>query len=214
MSQANYSLVYDAAQVRLKEFGEHIIELESDDLPDDLPVGQLVDLYQGLETAARLPTGPEQDAVLGDLMERYALGAVGIDPFLRAQLPAIPTTGAVVRRLVLGVNGGVARVNSAFVGVGAALVPAPVVESKPASPITAPEPAPASGTGTVPTATMPLTTPFTNQLSVTVVHNLGRIPLVQVFDMSGQEIDASLQSDLNSVTVTFSQPLSGTLSLY
>jgi hypothetical protein len=108
MKQAPYSSVYDAASVRLAEFGQHLLELEADDLPDDLPVGQLLDLYQGLETAAGLRAGADQD---------------GIDPFRRAQLPAVPPTGATVRRLVLGVNGRAARVNGKLVGVGAELVP-------------------------------------------------------------------------------------------
>lgn len=123
MSQALYSTVYDAAQVRLTEFGEHLLEREADDLPTEHVVGQLLDLNQGLETAARLPLGADQDAVLGDLIERYALGAVGTDPFLRAQLPPVPTAGATVRRFVLGVNGKAVGVNSKLVGVGAALVP-------------------------------------------------------------------------------------------
>lgn len=126
MSQAPYSLVYDAAQVRLAEFGLHLLALEADDLPDDGPVGQLLDLHQGLETAARLPAGADQDAVLGDLMERYGLGAVGVDPFLRAQLPLLSAGGSQVVPLVLNINGYDVVVNGYLVGMGAVLVPNPL----------------------------------------------------------------------------------------
>lgn len=59
-----------------------------------------------------------------------------------------------------------------------------------------------------------LEVPFTMQSSITVTHNLGKIPSVQVIDTSGDEVvgDTS-HANVNELTVFFSAPFSGKIYL-
>lgn len=53
---------------------------------------------------------------------------------------------------------------------------------------------------------------FTNQTSVTVTHNLGYYPVVQVIDDSAVQLDAEVtQTSVNAFTVTFAVAQSGTI---
>ena len=56
-----------------------------------------------------------------------------------------------------------------------------------------------------------LVTTFTSQTSVTVTHNFGQYPVIQVFDSSGNEIGALgvHQDSVNACTVTFTSATSG-----
>jgi hypothetical protein len=122
---SNYASVYDAAQVRLDQFAAEYQRLKSEVLPYMRPVRQAIDLRLGLERAAKLPAGADQDTVLGYLIETYGLLAVGADPFLRAQLPLVPTQGATIRRRVLAGNGKAMLLSRKLVPTGARLVPNP-----------------------------------------------------------------------------------------
>ena len=109
--QVSLAQVYSAGIARATGFAQQLDALLA--LDDEQVQGQLADLVArvndlcfGLETAAQLPVGTEQDRVLAYLWNTYALGAVAQDPFLRPLLPPIPTTGATVRRFVLGTGNG------------------------------------------------------------------------------------------------------------
>lgn len=54
---------------------------------------------------------------------------------------------------------------------------------------------------------------FVSQTSVTVTHNLGHYPIVQVLDASGNLIDPNScnHASVNAFTVTFAPALSGTI---
>jgi len=54
---------------------------------------------------------------------------------------------------------------------------------------------------------------FTNQASVTVTHNLGHYPLVQVLDSGGNVLDPNTltHGSVNAFTVTFIPNLTGTI---
>lgn len=103
MLEATLASVFDAAQVRLAQLGQSILDREEmglDTEPEELAA---LDLRFGLETAAQLPEGRDRDAVVGYLIETYGLNAAfAADPFLRPLLPPIPTAGATVRFYVLG----------------------------------------------------------------------------------------------------------------
>ncbi len=64
-------------------------------------------------------------------------------------------------------------------------------------------------------ATIPAyySTTFTSQTSVTVTHNLGHYPLVQILDASGNLIQADTlnHGSVNAFTATFTPALSGTI---
>lgn len=128
--------VTDAGYVRLMELGRARVGLVQDFLPTERLDQSVIDLRSGLEKLARTADPVQQNILKGYLQETYGLLAVGTDPLLRPLLPPIPSTGATVRRLVLGVNGGVARVNNKLVGVGAELVAAtgPPVFNTPLTP--------------------------------------------------------------------------------
>ena len=68
-------------------------------------------------------------------------------------------------------------------------------------------------TGNAANGVLHLTTPFTNQTSVTVTHNFGNYPIVQVIDGSGIYMEpASLtHASVNAFTVTFSDSQSGNI---
>lgn len=56
--------------------------------------------------------------------------------------------------------------------------------------------------------------PITNRLTVTVNHNLEKIPTVIILDNNGYEVLASIQHNMNtknSFTITFSVSFSGTI---
>ena len=83
---------------------------------------------------------------------------------------------------------------------------------RPALPVvTTPQPTPSDN------STLPVLEPgysFTNSLSYTIVHNMGRHVSVQVYDLGGQLIDPDVSDvTLNSLTLNFSQPVSGTVVL-
>lgn len=121
------AFVFDAAQVRLAEFAQFILDREAQGLGTEPEELALLDLRFGLEVLAQLPPGGDQDAVAGYLIERYGLRAVGTDPFLRPLLPPVPVAGAAVRRFVLSINARALVANTALVGLGAELVPTPVI---------------------------------------------------------------------------------------
>jgi len=122
-SQLSAVSVTDAGYVRLMELGRARVGLVQDFQPTERLDQSVIDLRSGLEKLAGTVDPVEQNILKGYLQETYRLLAVGTDPLLHPLLPPIPATGATVRRLVLGVNGGVARVNGKLVGVGAQLVP-------------------------------------------------------------------------------------------
>lgn len=52
--------------------------------------------------------------------------------------------------------------------------------------------------------------PFTNQLLLTIEHNLNKRPSVTIIDTAGDEIEGAVNHiDLNSLTVSFSASFSG-----
>lgn len=126
-NQATYASVYDAAQVRLAQFAREYQRLKDEGLPFMRPVAQALDLRLGLERAALLPVGVEQDTLLAYLIETYGLLAVAPDPFLRATLPVVPANGALVKRRPLSINGQVLRLNGKVLCLGAYLVPYPAL---------------------------------------------------------------------------------------
>lgn len=64
----------------------------------------------------------------------------------------------------------------------------------------------------LPVGSATFSTTFTNQSIVLVVHSLGHLANPQIFNLQGEEIEGAITaSDINSFTVTFSQPLSGTI---
>ncbi|TGE29794.1 hypothetical protein [Hymenobacter metallicola] len=101
-----------AAQVRLAELGAHLLYLEKECLPTFAVEASMLHLKLGLEQIALEADPGVREALAGSLQELYGLLAVGTDPFLRAQFPVIPTTGATVRHRVLVVNGKLLVVNS------------------------------------------------------------------------------------------------------
>lgn len=129
MISATLVQVCGPARVRLAQLAAQFAALEAAGLPTERVEYSILDLAFGLEVAAQLPNGPDLDAVLGYLIENYGLLAVATDPLLRPLLPPIPATGAVVRRLVLGIGGAALRANAALIGLGAELqvLPASIV---------------------------------------------------------------------------------------
>ena len=125
MTEAPNAAVFYAAQVQLMELGRTLLAREAAGLPTAAREASLLDLRFGLERAAQLLPGPDQDAVLGYLIETYGLLAVGTDPFLRPLLPPVPATGAVVRYRVRAANGRAVGANARFIGAGAVLAPVP-----------------------------------------------------------------------------------------
>lgn len=124
VTQLSAVSVTDAGYVRLTQLGQARLELERDFQPTERVDASLFDLRAGLEELARTVDPVQQNIIKGYLQETYGLLSVGTDPLLRPLLPAIPATGAAVRRFVLGVNGRAVRVNNKLVGVGAALIAA------------------------------------------------------------------------------------------
>ena len=127
MLEASFAPLFDAAQVRLSQFGQAILAREAlglDTGPEEMAV---LDLRFGLEVIAQLPPGTDQDIVIGYLIETYGLLAVGTDPFLRPLLPPVPITGATVRRFIISVNSRAIVANSSLIGMGGTLVPTPVI---------------------------------------------------------------------------------------
>lgn len=54
---------------------------------------------------------------------------------------------------------------------------------------------------------------FITQSTVSVGHNLGKLPAVTVLDSAGDEVEGDVQLlDLNNLTVSFSAPFSGTVT--
>ena len=127
MLEAAFAPLFDAAQVRLAQFGQAVLSREARGLDTQAEEAALLDLRFGLEAIAQLLPGADQDAVIGYLIERYGLLRVGTDPFLRPLLPPVPVGGATVRRYVLSINARAIVANSTLIGVGAALVPTPVI---------------------------------------------------------------------------------------
>jgi hypothetical protein len=205
--QASTPVVVAAGMVRLFQLGLRLLYLKRNYQPTEKVVKSIIDLRQKLEALALTNDVAEQNIIKGYLQETYLLTGVYTDPLLRPQLP--PIAGAAkIRRGVLGVNGGALRVNNALIAMTAELV---VEESDTL------QPGP-NGGSTAPVVipmpvgmTMPYSTVFTNKQSVTITHNLGRQVTVQVFDMDGDEMDGLITSTANSITVLFSQPLSGTI---
>lgn len=123
VAQLSTVSVTDAGYVALAQLGKLRLSLERDFQSTDHVDASLFDLRTGLEELARTADPVQQNILKGYLQETYGLRSVGTDPLLRPLLPPIPTTGATIRRLVLGVNGKAAQVNGKLVGVGAQLVP-------------------------------------------------------------------------------------------
>ena len=129
--QALLSLVYSAGIARATGFAAQLDKLlAADDSVNEAAVvecaARLNDLCFGLETAAQLPAGAAQDAVLAYLLNTYALNAVATDPFLRPLLPALPLSGATVRYRVLAANGRPLRANGRLLAGGATLEVPPI----------------------------------------------------------------------------------------
>lgn len=125
MTEALNAAVFDAAQVELMEMGRTLLAREVAGRTTVRAEAGLLDLRFGLERAAQLLPGVDQDAVLGYLIETYGLLAIGTDPFLRPLLPPVPTAGAVVRYRVRAANGRAVGANARFIGSGAILSPVP-----------------------------------------------------------------------------------------
>ncbi|GAC1589671.1 MAG: hypothetical protein NVS3B25_07440 [Hymenobacter sp.] len=123
MPVASFGSVFDAAQVRLAQLGQAWLDAYAAARPTDRFEAALLDLRFGLETVAQLAPGPDQDTVVGYLIETYGLLAVGTDPFLRPLLPPIPASGATVRYLAYAINGKLLRDNGKAVAAGALLTP-------------------------------------------------------------------------------------------
>jgi len=61
-------------------------------------------------------------------------------------------------------------------------------------------------------AALTKTETFTSQTSVTVTHNLGYYPVVQIIDGSANQVDAEVtQTSVNAFTVTFAIAQTGTI---
>ena len=121
--QASTALVVDAGYVRITDLGQQYLYLRKNHQPTERVVRSIIDLRQKLEALA-LTTDSVQAATLkGDLQETYGLLSVYTDPLLRPLLPPIPGAGAMLRKLVLSINGSVTRFNGHLVGMGAYLVP-------------------------------------------------------------------------------------------
>lgn len=59
-----------------------------------------------------------------------------------------------------------------------------------------------------------LSHPFTAEDSISIEHNLGKYPAVTVMDETGAEIMGEVtHADVNNVLITFSEPISGIISL-
>ena len=124
--EAAFASVFDAAQVRLAQLGQTIVEREERGLDTEAEELAVLDLRFGLEVVAQLAPGKEQNQVLGYLIETYGLLAVGTDPFLRPLLPPVPATGGTIVRRVLAINNKALVVNGKLLSLGARLVPAPL----------------------------------------------------------------------------------------
>lgn len=58
------------------------------------------------------------------------------------------------------------------------------------------------------------TQPFTSESSLTVNHNLAKYPSVTIFDTAGDEVEGDVEHvTVNTVTINFSAPFSGRLTL-
>jgi len=96
----------DAGYVRLSEFGTRALALEAEYQPTDEIDAATFDLWMGLEKLALTSEVGQQNVIKAYLQETYGLLAVGLDPLLHSLLPPVPATGATVRPLVLGIQGG------------------------------------------------------------------------------------------------------------
>ncbi len=213
-SQATTSDVTAAGLVRLTGLAARYLYLKANYQPVDEVVLKGIDLRQKIEAMAVTADLVQQGVFLRYLGETYDLPeGVYTDPVEHAKLPPVPATGAQVRPIVLRIQDGKAlRIQGGkALGIGYRLVPAPVAD--PVAPVVAdPKPATDAPADASPTPlTMPITQAFTKQTVVTVQHNLGRQVNVIVFDNSNNEIEGSISSTPNSVTVSFSEPVSGTL---
>lgn len=124
MLEATFAQVCDAGQLRAAELGRELLRLDALGLPTAAVEQAIVHLRLGLEAAAQLAPGADQDAVLGYLIETYGLVAALTDPLLRPLLPPIAATGATVVRRVLGIGGRALSANSQLLALGATLIPA------------------------------------------------------------------------------------------
>ena len=123
MVEATFAQVCDAGQIRTAELGAELLRREGLGLSTTDVEQAIIHLRLGLEAAAQLAPGPDQDAVLGYLIETYGLVAALTDPLLRPLLPPIPVNGAVVVRRVLGIAGRALSANGQLLAVGATLIP-------------------------------------------------------------------------------------------
>ena len=123
MLEATFAQVCDAGQVRLAQLGAYLLQRDGMGLPTADLEQSIVHLRLGLEVAAQLAPGLDQDAVLGYLIETYGLLAALTDPLLRPLLPPIPTTGATVVRRVLGIGGRALAANGKLIALGGTLIP-------------------------------------------------------------------------------------------
>jgi hypothetical protein len=210
-TQASLGDVFAAGLVRLTQFGVALIAEEGRRVPDAAKLrvleDRLINLRLGLEAIALESDLVKRDVLLAHFQEVYLLREASEDPLLRAIQPPLPATGGQIRRGVLGVNKKALRVNGALIAISAELVLSETGEVAPAPDTTTPVTPPTTGAA----MTLPYTTKFTNQLSVMVVHNLGRPVNLQALDLSGQELDGQISSTPNTITIVFSQPLSGTI---
>ncbi len=209
-TQAAYVSVCDAGLVRARELGRALLAEEANYQDTKRSEQSLCDLRWALENIGRLADAGQALTVQAYAQETYGLLGLGLDPLLAPFLPAIPSQGAQVRPVLLGIQGGkvLGIQGGKVLALGYRL--APVAASPPMPPAPATPADPPAAAPLVP-ATMPITVPFTNQTMVTVAHNLGRPVNVVVLNTNDDEVEGSISSTLNSVTVSFSEPLSGTL---
>ena len=124
MLEATFAQVCDAGRVRSAQLAFQLKRHRREGLPTVDLATSIVHLRLGLEAAAQLAPGPDQDTVLGYLIETYGLLAALTDPLLRPLLPTIPATGSVVVRRVLGIGGRALSANGKLLAIGATLIPA------------------------------------------------------------------------------------------
>ena len=124
---ATYAEVFSAGLVRIAELGQLWLDARAEGLPVVRIEQSIQDVWFGMEAAARSTDQADQQDIIAYQIETYGLLAVGLDPLLRPLLPAIPSTGAVVRRRVRAVNGHPVGANGKFIAAGARLAPVPLL---------------------------------------------------------------------------------------
>ena len=124
-TQFDLGAIYPAGLVRVGQLALALVAEEARPVPDAARIlrleRQLIDLYGGMEVVAATADPVDRDKALGYLNETYGLLAVGIDPLLRAQFPAIGVGGAVIHRQAFYINGGVVLINGKAGYAGAVL---------------------------------------------------------------------------------------------